>query len=104
MKTLILFLASHRSMCVSGFSPFVWHLVWLLSCPTLGGGVEHRRAVDLHPLTYKLHVAPGQNGTHRVTAGHGFISPEMALLAPKKPTLGFKASQYCPISSSACHT
>ncbi|KAB0378190.1 hypothetical protein FD755_009768, partial [Muntiacus reevesi] len=35
---------------------------------------------------------------------HGFISPEMALLAPKKPPLGFKASQYCSISSSACHT
>ena len=40
---------------------------------------------------------------HRFTAGHGFISPEMALLAPKKATLGPEASQYCPISS-ASHT
>ena len=40
-----------------------------MAAHTLGGGVEHRRAVDHHPLRYKLHVAPGQNGVFSDTQG-----------------------------------
>ena len=57
-------------LSVSGFSPFVWSLVWLLSYPTLGGGVEPRRAADLPPLRCELPVAPGQNGVFSDTQVH----------------------------------
>lgn len=46
------------------------HVASSVAAHTLGGGVEHRRAVDRHPLRYKLHAAPGQNGVFSDTQGH----------------------------------